>query len=413
MTVPKPADDRNYYIYHQYGDNPMHPIGPIGLIMHHVDPDLADSVNYFLRNRRTIYVGRHPELAQNPGFMRSDYRIPVSTPRFTSGEGKALIQQSVRGHDLFIITDVMNYAATYPWRHKANEMTPDEHFQDLVRIILAASGKARRINVIMPYLYEGRQDRRSTRESLDCAHILKQLFAMGITNLLTFEAHDSRVDNAVPGHGFENLSTAYQLIEAMLHRVPDLRLDGGHFMVVSPDENTISRSIYYASMLEVPLGIFYRQTDYSKPVEGGYQTVGLRFLGEDVAGRDILLIDDMIVTGNSMIHTARDLKSRGARRIFCASAFAQFTDGLEAMNQAHAQGLIDKVFATNLIYRSEELRNAPWFVDVNISRFISLLIDAINHDASLSRLMSPTEKISKLLEFYKRRNTPKIERQDT
>ena len=220
---------------------------------------------------------------------------------------------------------------------------------------------------------------------------------------MTFEAHDSRVDNAVPGCGFENLSTAYQLIEAMLHNVPDLKLDGESFMVVSPDENTISRSIYYASMLEVPLGIFYRQMDYTQQAGGGYRAKGQQFLGEDVKGRDILLIDDMIVTGNSMLRCARDLKARGASRIFCASAFAQFTEGIDHMNAAYAAGMIDKVFATNLIYRSEELRHAPWFVDVSISRYIALLIDAINHDASLSRLISPTDKISKLLEFYKRR----------
>jgi ribose-phosphate pyrophosphokinase len=403
MTVPRQADDRNYYIYHQYGDNPMPPLGPVGLILHNIDPELADSINYYLRNRRAIYVGRHPELAKNPGFMRSDFRIDVSTPRFTSGEGKALISQSVRGHDLFIITDVLNYAATYPIRSQVNEMTPDEHYQDLVRLILAASGKARRINVIMPYLYEGRQDRRNSRESLDCAHILKHLFSMGITNLITFDAHDSRVENAVPGRGFENLTTAYQLIESILRTVPDLQLDDERFMVVSPDENTISRTIYYASMLEVPMGIFYRELDYTHPVKGVYPTIGQRFLGEDVSGRDILLIDDMIVTGQSMIQCATDLKQRGARRIFCATSFAQFTDGIEAMNQAHAAGLIDKVFATNLIYRTPELREAPWFIDVSLSRFVALLIDAINHDASLSRLMSPTEKISKLLEFYKRR----------
>lgn len=414
MSVPKPADDRNYYIYHQYGDNPMPPVGPIGLITHNVDQEFSDSVNYYLRNRRAIYVGRHPELAQNPGFMRSDFRIPVSTPRFTSGEGKAVITQSVRGHDLFIISDILNYSAHYPLRNKENEMTPDEHFQDLVRIILAASGKARRINVIMPYLFEGRQDRRNARESLDCAYILKQLFSLGITNLLTFEAHDSRVENAVPGCGFENLLTAYQLIEAMLHNIPDLKLNSKDFMVVSPDENTISRSIYYASMLEVPLGIFYRQMDYTKPVEGVYKTISQRFLGEDVRGRDVLLIDDMIVTGSSMIHCAQDLKARGANRIFCASAYAQFTEGLDAMNEAYANGLFTKVFSTNLIYRSDELREAPWYVDVSMSRYIALLIDAINHDASLSRLMSPTDKITKLLDFYKRRQFNRTdERQDS
>ncbi|MDD2534937.1 MAG: ribose-phosphate diphosphokinase, partial [Eubacteriales bacterium] len=331
MSVPKTADDRNYYIYHQYGDNPMHPVGPIGLIMHNVDSELADSINYHLRNRRSIYVGQHPELAQIPGFMRSDYRIDVDTPRFTSGEGKAIMQQSVRGHDLFIVSDVLNYSAAYSLRGKANEMTPDEHFQDLIRIILSASGKARRVHVIMPYLYEGRQDHRNARESLDCAYILRQLFDMGISNLITFEAHDGRVDNAVPGKGFENLSTAFQLIEAMLHNVQDLKLDRDHFMVVSPDENTINRTIYYASMLEVPLGIFYRQSDYKEKIDGEYQTIALRFLGEDVEDRDVLLIDDMIVTGDSMIRAAKALKARGARRIFCASAFAQFTEGLADM----------------------------------------------------------------------------------
>lgn len=414
MSVPKPADDRNYYIYHQYGDNPMHPVGPIGLILHNVDSELADSVNYHLRNRRSIYIGHHPELANIPGFMRSDYRIDVETPRFTSGEGKAVMQQSVRGHDLFIISDVLNYAASYPLRGKINEMTPDEHFQDLVRIILAASGKARRINVFMPYLYEGRQDHRNTRESLDCAHILRQLFDMGITNLITFEAHDSRVDNAVPGKGFENLSTAFQLIESMLHTVTDLKLNKEHFMVVSPDENTISRAIYYASMLEVPLGIFYRQNDYTQKVDGDYQQIGLRFLGDDVRDRDILLIDDMIVTGHSMVRTATELKARGAKRIFCASPFAQFTEGIDNINKAYASGIIDRVFSTNLIYRSPELRQAPWYTDVSLSRYISLLIDAINHDASLSRLISPTERITKLLDFYKRRQSSRShERQDS
>ena len=414
MSVPKTADDRNYYIYHQYGDNPMHPVGPIGLIMHNVDSELSDSVNYHLRNRRSIYVGHHPDLAKIPGFMRSDYRIEVDTPRFTSGEGKAIMQQSVRGHDLFIVTDVLNYAANYPLRGKANEMTPDEHFQDLVRIILAVSGKARRITVFMPYLYEGRQDHRNARESLDCAHILRQLFDMGISNLITFEAHDGRVDNAVPGKGFENLTTSFQLIEAILHQIPDLKLNKENFMVVSPDENTITRSIYYASMLEVPMGIFYRQNDYTHKIDGDYQQIGLRFLGEDVAGRDILLIDDMIVTGQSMIQTATELKARGAKRIICASPFAQFTEGLDSIHKAYANGIIDRVFSTNLIYRSPELINSPWYTDVSLSRYISLLIDAINHDASLSRLISPTERITKLLDFYKRRqNYRNKERQAT
>ncbi len=403
MTVPRHTDDKNYYIYNQYGDNTMPPVGPIGIIAHNLSKDFADSVNYFLRNRRSIYLARHPELSQNPGFMRIDYRIPVSTPRFSSGEGKAIISQSVRGHDLFIITDVLNYDCYYSRYGQNVSTSPDDQFQDLVRLILAVSGQARRINLIMPYLYEGRQYRRNTRESLDCAAMLKHLFQLGITNLITFDAHDGRVANAAPTHSFENLTSSYQIIEAMFHAIPDLKLDHGSFMVVSPDESGVPKAMYYASMLEVPLGIFYRKRDYQQTIQGRYPVIGQEFLGEDVRGLDILLVDDMIVTGESMLRVARDLKARGARRIFCAVTFAQFTDGLEAVNQAHQAGFIDKVFATNLIYRRPELQAAPWFVEVNMARFVALMIDAINHDASLSKLISPTEKIQKLLDYYKRR----------
>ena len=404
MSVPSHTDDKNYYIYNQYGDNMMEPVGPIGLIAHNLASDFSDSVNYFLRNRRSIYLTRHPELAQNPGFMRMDYRIPVSTPRFSSGEGKAVINQSVRGHDLFIITDVLNYASTYTRYAETVSMGPDEHYQDLLRIILAVAGKARRINVILPYLYESRQYRRSARESLDCAAMLRHLFDLGIDNLITFDAHDGRITNAVPSRGMETIPTSYQIIESLIHSIPDLRLDCDHFMVVSPDETAISRAMYFASMLEVELGIFYRKRDYHQTVEGRYPVVGQAFLGEEIKGHDILLVDDMIVTGESMLRVAYDLKARGAGRIFCAVTFAQFTNGLSAMHQAYAEGIINRVFATNLIYRSPELQTAPWFIEVNLSRFVALLIDAVNHDASLSKLMTPTEKIQKLIEFYKARH---------
>ncbi len=403
MSVPRYTDDKNYYIYNQYGDNTMQPIGPIGIIAHNLSRDFSDAVNYFLRNRRSIYLARHPELSQNPGFMRIDYRIPVSTPRFSSGEGKAVINQSVRGHDLFIITDVLNYDCYYTRYGQSVSMSPDDQFQDLVRIILAVSGQARRINLIMPYLYEGRQYHRVSRESLDCAAMLKQLFDIGIKNFITFDAHDGRIANSVPTKNMENIASSYQIIEALIHAIPDLSLNDGHFMVVSPDEGGVSRAMYYASMLEVPLGIFYRKRDYHQTIQGRYPIVGQEFLGEDVHGLDILLVDDMIVTGETMLRVARDLKARGARRIFCAVTFAQFTAGLEDMHAAYRNGTIDKVFATNLIYRRPELQNAPWFVEVNMSRFVALLIDAINHDASLSKLINPTEKIQKLLDFYKRR----------
>jgi ribose-phosphate pyrophosphokinase len=405
MSAPRFTDDKNYYIYNQYGDNTMQPVGPIGIIAHNLSKDFSDSVNYFLRNRRSIYLARHPELAQNPGFIRADYRIPVSTPRFTSGEGKAIITQTVRGHDLFIITDVLNYDCYYERYGQTVSMSPDDHYQDLVRIIQATVSSARRINLIMPYLYEGRQYRRGARESLDCATMLKELFSLGIQSLLTFDAHDGRIVNAVPTENLENLASSYQIIEAIVHAVPDLKLDCGHFMVVSPDESGVPRAMYYASMLEVPLGIFYRKLDYHQVIQGRNPIVALEFLGDDVRGLDILLVDDMIVSGDSLLHIARELKARGARRIFCAATFAQFTSGLDKMNEAHKKGILDRVFATNLIYRRPELLKAPWYVDVSMSRFVALLIDAINHDASLSKLISPTEKIQKLLEFYKRRQS--------
>ncbi|MDD3867620.1 MAG: ribose-phosphate pyrophosphokinase [Eubacteriales bacterium] len=404
MAAPRHEDDKNYYIYNQYGDNTMKPIGPIGLIAHNLASDFSDSVNFFLRNRRAIYVNNHLELAATPGFMRSDYRIAVNTPRFTSGEGKAIISQTVRGHDLFIITDVLNRSSTYTRFSQETEMSPDEHYQDLIRIILAVTGHARRINVIMPYLYEGRQYRRNARESLDCAAMLKYLFSLGVQNLITFDAHDGRVANAVPRMGFENIQSAYQIIESMIHVIDDLRLDKEHFMVISPDETGLSRAMYYASMFEVPLGTFYRKRNYQVNVDGNYQVVGQAFLGDDVRGLDCLIIDDMIVTGQTVLRVASDLKSRGARRVFVAVTFAQFTSGIDAFHQAHAEGIIDRIFSTNLIYRPPELLAAPWFVEADASRFVALLIDAINHDASLSKLVTPTEKIQKLLDYYRRRN---------
>jgi len=403
MSVPLHTDDKNYYIYNQYGDNTMQPIGPIGILAHNLSRDFSDAVNYFLRSRRSIYLSRHPELAQTPGFMRSDYRILASTPRFSSGEGKAIINQSVRGHDLFIITDVLNYDCYYNRYGQTVSTSPDDQYQDLVRIILAVSGQARRINLIMPYLYEGRQYRRNARESLDCAAMLKYLFQIGVKNLITFDAHDGRIVNAVPTKSLENLTSSYQIIEAMIHAIPNLNLSHGSFMVVSPDESGVSRAMYYASMLEVPLGIYYRKRDYHQTVEGRYPVIGQEFLGEDVRGLDILMVDDMIVSGDTMLRVARDLKARGARRIFCAATFAQFTSGLQSVQAAYTAGIIDKVFATNLIYRHPDLQTSPWFVEVDMTRFVALLIDAINHDASLSKLISPTEKIQKLLEYYKKR----------
>lgn len=399
MLQPRDTDDFSYNIYNQYGNNMMNPVGPVGIIPLTGSAVFADSVNYYLGRRRTEYLEQVPDLgATNPGFIRHDYRIPVNTLRFSSGEGKAVIGHTVRGHDLFILVDVMNFSCTYKMHGLINHMSPDDHYQDLKRTILAISGKARRINVIMPFLYESRQHKRNSRESLDCAYMLEELYSLGVENIITFDAHDDRVANAIPTSGFESIPSAYQIIKSLVNTTPDLRICGDTMMVVSPDEGGISRAMYYASMLGVPLGTFYKRRDYTQVVNGRNPIIAHEFLGDTVEGMDIIVVDDMISSGDSMLDIARELKSRKANRIFCATTFGLFTDGLEHFNQAYEQGLITKVFATNLIYRRPELLSAPWFQDVNMAKFTALLIDAINHDASLSKLVDPTEKIRTLLD---------------
>lgn len=393
------CDDKNYNIYNQYGNNLMSPVGPVGIIPLLGSAEFSSKVNDFLVQRRTEYQELRPEVNEiYPGFMRNDYRIQVSNVRFSSGEGKAVINNTVRGHDIFIISDVMNYSCTYKMHGLINHMSPDDHYQDLKRVILAISGKARRINVIMPFLYESRQHKRNARESLDCAHMLEELYGLGINNVITFDAHDERVANAVPTSGFESIPSAYQILKALFKTTPDLNIKEGGLMVVSPDEGGISRAMYYASMLGVPLGTFYKRRDYTKVIDGRNPIMAHEFLGDTVEGMDIIVVDDMISSGDSILDIARELKSRKANRIFCATTFGLFTEGLEHFNRAYEEGLISKVFACNLIYRRPELLKAPWFVDVDASKFVALLIDAINHDASLSLLMDPTLKIRNLLE---------------
>lgn len=392
-------DDKTYYIYNQYGNNRMMPLGPVGIIPLLGSAEFTEKVNSFLCLRRTEYLEVQPDAADNiAGFIRNDYRLNVSTLRFSSGEGKAVLNNTVRGHDIFIITDVMNHSCTYCMFGEPNRMSPDDHYQDLKRVILAISGKARRINVVMPFLYESRQHKRNTRESLDCAAMLEELYDLGVANIITFDAHDDRVANAVPTGGFENIGAAYQIIKAMFRSIPDLDIEEGKLMVVSPDEGGIPRAMYYASMLGVPLGTFYKRRDYTKVVNGRNPIIAHEFLGESVEGLDILIVDDMISSGDSMIDLARELKERKANRIFCAVTFGLFTEGLELFQKAYEDGAIYRVFATNLIYRRPELLKAEWFVDVSMAKFVALLIDAINHDASLSTLIDPTEKIRKLLQ---------------
>ncbi|MBP3265674.1 MAG: ribose-phosphate pyrophosphokinase [Clostridiales bacterium] len=374
----------------------MAPIAPIGLIPLKGSVEFTEKVNYYLTTRRSEYQ-QEAFVSKYPGFYRQDYRIEVENARFSSGEGKAVIKNTVRGHDLYIISDIMNPSITYKMYGQLNHMSPDDHYQDLKRVILACSGKARRINVIMPFLYESRQHKRNARESLDCAFALEELYNLGVANIITFDAHDERVANAIPLSGFESLPSNYQMIKEMYRQIPDLSFTKGKFMVVSPDEGGIGRAMYYASILGVPLGTFYKRRDYTTVVNGRNPIIAHEFLGDSVEGMDILIVDDMISSGDSMLDIAKAMKERGARKVFCAATFGLFTEGIENFNKAYEAGIFDKVFATNLIYRRPELLEAPWFADVNMCKFVALLIDAINHDASLSNLINPTEKIKKLL----------------
>ncbi len=399
MTKHVHPADQNYYAYDQYGDNPMIPVGPIGLVSLAGIETFTTGVNEHLITRREAYSSESDR--ELPGFLRRDYRLGAVIDRFQTGEGRALLMDSVRGHDLFILCDVMNYSVTYSFYGEQKPMTPDEHFADLKRIILAASGKARRINVIMPFLYESRQHRRSSRESLDCAFMLEELDNLGVENVITFDAHDPRVANSTPTSGFESIPLTYQMLKAMTNRIPDLDLNGDNLMFISPDEGAINRAMYYSSMLNAPLGTFYKRRDYTQIVDGRNPITAHEFLGDDVEGKDVIVVDDMISSGDSMLDIAREMKERHARRVFCVVSFALFTSGLDHFNQAYKDGLIDGVLGSNLTYRSPELLAAPWFIDVDCSKFVALIIDAINHDSSLSTLVNQTAKITKLLEKTK------------
>ncbi|NLM19937.1 MAG: ribose-phosphate pyrophosphokinase [Clostridiaceae bacterium] len=390
-------DNRNYYRYDQYGDNPMPAHGPVGIISLTGAKEFGDRVNKYLVKRRHEYLDHVSDDISNAGFLRDNYNIQAEAIRFSSGEGKGVIGQTVRGHDLYIICDITNYSCTYKMRGLINHFSPDDHYQDLKRIILAASGKARRINVIMPFLYEGRQHRRNSRESLDCAYMLEDIFDLGISNFITFDAHDDRVANAVPTSSFESIPSTYQILKALIKSVPDIVINPESMMIVSPDEGAIQRSMYFASMLGLPLGTFYKRRDYSTVIDGRNPIIAHEFLGDSVEGYDVLIVDDMISSGESLLDLAKSLKNKGAKRIFAAVTFALFTDGIDSFNSYYENGLIDRVVATNLIYASEEVLQAPWFISADMTKFVALLIDAMNHNASMSSLISPTSKINKLL----------------
>lgn len=361
-------------------------VAPLGLIPLEGARELGEKINAHL-----------VRWAKEAGRNQDNFIVESECPRFSSGDGKGLIKSTVRGDDLYFIVDVGNYSCTYNMFGRKNCMSPDDHFQDLKRLIQAASGKAHRINVIMPLLYGGRQHRRSYRESLDCAVMLQELAAMGVSNVVTFDAHDPRVQNAVPLMGFDNVMPTYQVLKTLFRNVPDISLTRDHFMIVSPDEGAMNRNMYYASVLGVDLGMFYKRRDYSRIVNGRNPIVDHEYLGSSVEGKDVFIADDIISSGESMLDIAYALKKQNAGRIFAYATYAIFTNGLDAFDKAYEMGYISGVLGSNLTYRSPELRQREWFFEVDVSKYIAYFIAALNHDNSVSTIIDPHEKIEQLL----------------
>lgn len=365
--------------------------------------------DYLVAFRKSVHNDKVKKDPAFHGYIENDYLAGVSIPRFGSGEAKAQFEESIRGKDLFLLVDVCNHSITYNMNGYTNHMSPDDHYQDLKRVIAACNGKARRINVIMPFLYEGRQHKRNGRESLDCAYALRELKAMGIHNLITFDAHDPRVQNATPLNGFDNFTPPYQFIKALLRAEEDLLVDKEHLIVISPDEGALDRAIYFASVLGVDTGMFYKRRDYSTIVNGKNPIVAHEFLGENIDGKDIIIIDDMISSGGSMIDTARQLKKMNARRVFICCTFGLFTEGLSAFDTAYEMGYFDKVVTTDLTYLPPELYTRPYFIEADMSKFVASLIDFMNHDASLANTLATTEKIHGILEAYNNRQNIELD----
>ena len=378
------------------------PNGILGIIPTKSCTDLGEKVNEYLAGWREHREHEHQHDAAFKDYYKESYIIPASTPRFGSGEAKCVINKSIRGLDLYILVDVTNWSLTYKLCGHENHMSPDDHYSDLKRIIAACSGKARRITVIMPFLYESRQHKRSARESLDCALALQELVGMGVDNIITFDAHDPRVQNAIPLRGgFESVQPVYQFIKGMLTHVKDLQIDPEHLMVISPDEGATGRAIYMANILGVDMGMFYKRRDYTKIVDGRNPIVAHEFLGQDLNGKDVLILDDMISSGESMIDTARELKKRNANRIFVCSTFGLFTNGLASFDKAYEEGLIYRVVTTNLTYQTPELLSREYYINCDMSKYVAYIIDTLNHDASISDLLNPYDRCQRILEKYK------------
>ncbi len=378
-----------------------YPVGPLGLIAMPGTEEMGVKVNSWLKKWQDHTEESMPgDMSTTPGAERQDFLIDVTCPRFGNGEGKGMIKESIRGYDMYILCDPGAYNVEYKMFGQTVPMSPDEHFANLKRIIAAMGGKAKRVTVIMPMLYEGRQHRRSARESLDCAMALQELENMGVSNIITFDAHDPRVQNAIPTTGFESIMPSYQIFKALLKKDKTLRIDKEHMMIVSPDEGAIDRNIFYASVLGLDMGLFYKRRDYTRIVNGRNPIVAHEYLGDSVEGKDVFVADDMISSGESIIDLARELKKRKANRIFAGATFALFTNGIDAFEDAYRNGFIDRVISTNLTYRKPELLETEWFVEADLSKYISFIIATLNHDRSLSKLLNPYDRIHALIKRY-------------
>ena len=378
------------------------PAGTLGIIAIDGCQAMGKEVDHFITTWRHEDGHKFMDDVVFSGYQRDSYLVNAHVPRFGSGEAKGVIDESVRGMDLYILVDVCNYSLTYSMSGNTNHMSPDDHYQNLKRIIAAVGGKAKRINVIMPFLYESRQHKRSSRESLDCALALQELTHMGVDNIITFDAHDPRVQNAIPLSGFETVRPTYQFVKGLLDRYDDLIIDSDHMMAISPDEGATERAVYLANVLNLDMGMFYKRRDYTRVVNGRNPIVAHEFLGSSVEGKDVIILDDMISSGDSILDVAKQLTSRNAKRIFAAATFGLFTNGLDKFDEAYESGLIDGVLTTNLIYQTPELLSRPYYINCDMSKYVALMIDTLNHDGSISDILDPSERIQVCVEEYKK-----------
>ena len=376
------------------------PVGPLGIIPLKSCIEMGNKIDYYITTWRKNRESELKDTIAFSGYEKDTFLVGADTPRFGSGEAKGLIKETIRGKDIFLLVDVCNNSLEYKMAGQINRMSPDDHFQDLKRVIAAIGGKARRITVIMPFLYESRQHKRTGRESLDCALGLRELYDMGVDNLITFDAHDPRVINAAPLNGFENIKPSYQFLKNLCKFEKDLKFDKDHLVMISPDEGAIDRSVYFASVLGIDMGMFYKRRDYSQVVDGVNPIVAHEYLGTDLTGKDVIIVDDMISSGGSMIDTAKDVKDRGANRVFIFATFGLFTNGMSKFDKAFEEGLFTRVLTTNLTYQNPELLKREYYTSVDMSKYISYIIDTLNHDASISDLLDPSTKIKSLVERY-------------